>query len=296
MAPAGDDMLVVTEHDLAAVDAATGEQRWTFSSDGIDGVEVGDDGQRVLVVSDDQHALLDTSDGTIVWQQQVGRTSLARMGAFAGDDGLLAWSGPRLSVAAVGSDVTVVCISEDDRVVAFDTDDGSERWSFDVDSARVAQLDGNVVIVADEGALAIESAGGEVVWSHEYGDGLRDGVVEAVIHDRLLLVVGTKGAMLALDTAAGTIVWERTGVHRYVSSAGTVIAAVVDGTPTTIDADTGSVIWTEAPGTGHVLMLVLRGADGGVVVGTPSDDGMTAMDLRTGEVRWRASARQWWEG
>lgn len=297
VAPGDDEMIVLTRTEASAVEADSGDVRWAFAGDAFDGARMSADGDQVMLADGSVHTLLAADDGTVVWQRDTGHSVALAGGGMPYVQGRIqAGTAESLSPLTLGDGIAVLSSWGGDEVVGVDLDDGSERWRLEMSNAVAAPFADSVVVVSEDGALAVEPATGDVIWSYEFGDELTGGALSAVLHGDLLVVVGAEGGLLGLEAGDGTARWQRPGAHRFVSTAGGTLAALVDGVPTGIDAETGTALWTGETGSGQVVVLELRGADGVVVVGEATGPEMRALDVDDGEQRWTASATDWWEG
>lgn len=276
---AGHARLVVVGDDVGLVrafDAASGEVRWTYETQGeISGgptILDGPDGPRVLVGSQDAAlACLDLAGGALVWKHEIAdqiRCSPTVARTSAGDRVFLAGCDGRLHVidVATGAETTAVPI---------DGPTGTTPASL-----------GDRVFFGTEGGVffAIDVVKGEVAWrvaATAAGQSYRSSA--AVAGD--LAIVGFRGkAIEAFAVTDGGRAWKRPMRGRVEASpvvasmtgpdgaAPRPVAIVADaaGTVAALDAATGAVAWEFDAGGGFSGGAAV--ADGRVVLA--SDDGI----------------------
>ncbi|MEX0754255.1 MAG: PQQ-binding-like beta-propeller repeat protein [Actinomycetota bacterium] len=199
----GDTVLVGdTEGTLAALDAATGVERWKASAGG-----------EVLrpPAADGDHVVLSLREG-----EEVQPT----VSAFDLGDGERVWS-VSPSVAAANPFTTIPSISGGrvylgsfDRVVrALSLEDGGEMWTNAGSFRSYAPITAPAVI-GDELYLGDDAGGlhrfaaatGEIAWSHALNAGITFGA--PVVVGSVVVVGLDDGRLAALDRDSGDLVWE----------------------------------------------------------------------------------------
>lgn len=191
----------------------------------------------------------------------------------------------------------------DGLTLALDAQTGALRWKTDTGgTAGAPAVAGGAVYMAPEDASirSLDAATGKQRWSYTRTTGVSgqygyDGY--AVVSGDTVYIASDSGAVFALDTASGKPRWQRTwpnaGDTIYAAPAvdgGMVFAAVggPDGGGYALDATTGKIVWQ----TSHVegFDAVPLAADGVVYFGSQAPDTLTALDEKTGAMRWQAGA------
>ncbi|MYX98177.1 PQQ-binding-like beta-propeller repeat protein, partial [Streptomyces sp. SID486] len=148
--------------------------------------------------------------------------------------------------------------------------------------------------------FALSASDGRLLWRRPVGTRSTSG--PPVVSGGLVQPYTDGGPRLAgLDPATGENVWQRrlpTGTTvRYAG--GTALLAGPDGTVTGVDGATGATRWRRAlPGQGMPAFATFPGAAEGTAYATrTSADGtdtrVSAVDPRTGRVRWDVRVRGW---
>ena len=256
---------------VVAVDLRTGEVRWHVPVHGVF-VDVKAAGDNLVAITEARGrsgtkvSVRDPSDG----REIVSREGL---GVF---------------FVEVRDDLVVVEMLEQDGVVlaAFDRVTGLQRWATDVGGSEV-ELVGDVAVMSSFDSVGIEAIGlatGEQLWQRDdlIGGGSAGDTVLGATENQHLLV--------ALDASTGTEQWsaEVDGPHRIMER-----NIWIDEAPhewTLIDIATGQrhsirvedVATEPLVETGDLGVLLRR-------------DGIEAIDLVTGDVRWRQASAQYTE-
>lgn len=248
--------------------------------------------------------------------KSLGRAAPTDDRIFVGSDaGLLAlsptldlvWTQPR--VKGEVHDVTddVVLVSEGDRVVATDPEQGKVLWSFEPpgDYARVAGgpavQDGTVYVAASQVRTA--STDPEVEYGRLYAFQVRTGSEEYVADlspenqewvQPIYLIADAAGVFVTLDSGGllgvahdGTVRWRRAGDNWYFQPdrVGDLVLQPRSRSVVAVAAETGETQWESNTIEMHVATEedVVYGAGGG----GPSDEGtLAALDAETGQSRW----------
>lgn len=308
--------------ELRALDAFTGEQRWSYPLDGRlsepPAMSFSDGALAVYVRG--ELRIIDPAGGTVLSVHPVGRDQGS---VTLGRDIALVWSAPfirgvRLSdgeelwiqdgttsqvreVRVLGDDVVLLGA----RMVVLDGGSGRERWSLDVGhrgACDLAVADG-LVVVGDAGGVTTMDAGSGERWREERTeDAGHDIPLFAVDSEERLFVLAPseRGAMsLRASDVAGQR-WEvpiagrprgvSAGAHVYLVAEGrTPVRAPDSGDsdPTTEltarDPDDGSLVWSvPLDGWSHDAPLTV----GGLVIATVDED-LVAFDEGSGARLWR---------
>ena len=262
---------------LVALDAETGERRWSARLDREPRYGVAADERSVFAGNRALVAFAPT--GTERWRR--------RLDEVVPD----ARDGERLSAVPLPGGPLVVAVSGRRSVVAFDATDGSLRWTtpLDGDIGRAVRSGDRVVVpVGTDGGsdlVALDTTDGAERWRRSFderaGDLAVDGDVLVYARSR-----GGGGGLTALDVASGTVRWERSTTASAVSVAAETVYGVAGEpdrtarrTPTprgevfALVAATGRRRWRTA-GRDYPTTAPTRGG-GAVYVGTElvDDDG-----------------------
>lgn len=241
---AGDAVLAVSAgveqggHDtLHALDAESGEQRWSFAPDdwwlGVLGTT---DGAAFVATSDDAidssgqnlYALA-LADGGKRWSVEVGDNSggLVAEGTVyvpstnvvdaVGTDGSRRWTyeGEEYqyrTLAVVGDTVAFVTTPNQGewRVVGVDAATGDRRWTFDDWRAHTTRAAGDRLFVGGERVARLDPASGDPLWVTDR----RAALYDAPVVDGTLYVAGRTAAALAVED--GTPAWT-TELDAYIA-------------------------------------------------------------------------------
>lgn len=214
-------------------------------------------------------------------------------------DPVLAWEADMndaVAVMPVAREGTVYVADLSGTVRALDEATGEDRWTVDLQSpvnGSPALAGGLLILGTDAGdVVALSAATGNEAWRFPTGGPVR--ASPAIVGD-LLYVGSNDGNVYALDVATSAKRWSQSlgaPVTRGVAvSDGVVYAGATGGRFRTFDAASGVRGWTnDNLGAGEVGTPMV--ADGLVFVTSgllevgPSD-GVTALDVRTGDERWR---------
>lgn len=266
---ATDDLVLIGRETLIARDVATGEERWT-SPIGSFAASAVIAGGFVYVGTEAGIAAIDLATGSTVWQ---------RPGEFSG------------SVAAVEQGTVYGEI--DDATVALNAATGDENWRTDLAQPTVGIVADGIVYVGTTNpgleltgtATALAAPTGQVLWQVDAGlltqvIGIVSGVVITLERGGIVSGIGvetaTEGAAIPIPVASSATAASASTGTDYLGRAGAVQAGPgPDSTPSELwDLELSEL---DAYATG----------DGVIYVGTR--DGGVALDLVTGQERWRAS-------
>jgi polyvinyl alcohol dehydrogenase (cytochrome) len=163
-----------------------------------------------------------------------------------------------------------------------------------------AQADGVLYLGTHEGAylLAVSAATGELVWRTQLDAHPAARITQSAVVHGSRVYVGTssdeeifasrvrgypcctfRGAMYAVDTATGDVVWRAYTVPDHGGAPGTYSGVAVWGSTPVVDAERGALYFT----TGNNYSAP---AGGGPLPADNHVDAIVAVDLQTGAVRW----------
>ena len=270
--------------NLYAVDAASGQVRWSAATGGSIGLSSpAVDGGRVFIGSADQKLYaFDASTGTQLWSAATGATieappSVANGVVYAASDklyafdaatGALEWSadtgGPVLfsSPTVVGGRVYVGAFDQATLagpLEAFDAASGTRLWTAitfgDIEGAPVV-VGSSVYVASGFGVEAFDAATGATVWTKVT---ISDVLTTPVVADGLVYISAQAGTVQALDAATGATVWTTSVLTRaeqfeFSSPAlanGVLYVAGSDavgsgGQLWALNSATGAVLWSSA--------------------------------------------------
>lgn len=187
--------LYTVEQNVIAIDAETGERRWTVQTDSIPkGIAVKDD-VYITVTHDDTSELISTTrTGEIRWRTTIPEEVFA---------------------APTVTESIVYVVSRTGKLIAVAADDGDIEWQADIEpgvSRHPAVANGYVVVGAGNGerTMAFDATTGERLWTFETG--ISAGA--PVITRESVLTTGANTGIHLLDTSTGerTRHWKLNGV------------------------------------------------------------------------------------
>ena len=219
---AGDTVYVPDDAgNVTALDAATGDHKWTFEAD---------DSIRSDVAVDDKHVYF----GGGPWDTTVY--------AVDRDTGVEAWSfdgvGDEVRPVAI-DDGTVYAGSADERLYAIDAATGHQEWSFEADgmvTSEIEVVDGTIYTTGDEMVYAIDPETESPRWTNE----MIDSVYGATVGDDMVyVIVGESLVALALED--GEVAWSvgLEGPSVPAVSGSSVFVGDYRGLVFSLDANTG---------------------------------------------------------
>ncbi|WP_123533563.1 outer membrane protein assembly factor BamB family protein [Halosimplex salinum] len=265
-------------HVLHGVDAASGEERWTFSptswwleilgtADGTAYVATADD---ALSASGETLYALTLAAGDTEWSAEIGDPREA----VVTDDALF--------VSATG------------RTYGFDRGDGRQRWAVETEDryGTLAVVDGTVVQAVDAEEsdrysvlLGFDPDSGEERWRFDSWD-----VTSTVAADRDLFAGGARTA--ALDPSEGTVRWEDE-TPGFLTDASLTDGRLFAGgnTLTAYASEDGSEAWTFTPEPAQGGVSAAGVADGTLYLDAYHDADVRnqykfAVDVEGGAGRW----------
>ncbi len=210
--------------NVYAVDVASGSLRWSAKTGGF------------------LANPLASADGSVVAAVQGGRTTLARLVAFAEADGSQTWNveipGAALFATspAIGDGQVIVGMS-DQSVRAFDLGDGSERWSARLNSPLFftgsPALTPDAVVVLDSfgQVYRLDPSSGERVW--DFALNVSTPRTPVVVAGEHVLVATSTGQLVAIDLGSGRLAWKSPpgqALLRSLTIASDVVVGVRGGT------------------------------------------------------------------
>jgi outer membrane protein assembly factor BamB len=303
------------DHNVYAVDIASGTERWRFSTGGpVYGtpcVARLASGPLALVGSSDRTLYaLDARDGTkrwavqlVQWRASVGRAALASPALFE-------YGGkPAVLLCAWVYDRSAVTPMEQATATAYETESGRLLWRLELGTSALA---GPAVFRYGERSLAIVGGAdgklwgldldaGEVAWrtvlqGEIWGTAAAVSAAQTYGKSAPIALIGTRyGQLHALDALTGRRLWSfRT--RRAIDSSPTV--AEVDGVLTAffgshdqslyaVSALTGDLLWRfHTKGDVYSSAAVFREGSRDLVAFTSGDDRLYVLDAKTGGEVW----------
>lgn len=225
-----DGTLYTYGNGLTAIDAATGEVRWTVPIPGGrpsptyvgDGIVAGNSERTALVDLDGnvQWQLTSGGDGHAVTDEMIYAAGQGNVWAFD-IAGKFAWSeriDKRTTAVPAVADGLLCIGTRDGHVFGFDADTGTREWTFEVashsdrDDPAGYDVTGGVTIYDGTGyfgtwdrtVYAVDQQTGELEWKRETNGGID---VCPAAADGTIYVGNDGGRILALDAATGDRKW-----------------------------------------------------------------------------------------
>uniref|UniRef100_A0A7D5GSZ2 PQQ-binding-like beta-propeller repeat protein n=1 Tax=Natrinema halophilum TaxID=1699371 RepID=A0A7D5GSZ2_9EURY len=237
----------VDDVTVYARDAATGDEKWTFS----------DSGRRVSTMELINGVLLvDNSPDLVALDAETGEEE---------------WRLDRDYVATLLAviDDTVLC-EFDSTLYAVDVATGEEQWHFDADeisSTSDPRAADDIVFVSSKGVLyALDIATGEEAWRFEADDDVE--WIRTPVVENTTAYTWSKGTLYAFDVETGTVEWQTDWQFDVIDSEVNP-RMVVDGT-LVIE----NYLGVEAPPTRHEEREIA------------TYHRLSAVDAATGEMQW----------
>ena len=259
------------DHNVYALDAATGERLWSFTTgDGVYAAPIlwqGPTGLVVLATSSDRMLYaLDAADGRRLWVHSVAdfRPTLG---------------GAQLSSPAMGT--------VNGRPAVF-----FGHWVWDRSLAQNQQ---------EGGVTALDVENGAVLWKRVLGDNeLTAPIFVAGPRGGRLWIGSTNGTLVALDAEDGALLWRRTELDAIRSAPAIsvtttpvrLVMASKSGLVRCLDPETGQEAWRYQVGdwvTGSPAIATVR--DRPLVLVGSYDRSLYAIDLLSGALVWRTFTR-----
>lgn len=267
--------------DVAAIDAATGNKRWTRDTDlAISGGVGAGAGIVVIGSSKGEIVALRQADGAVAWKAQVSSEVLAP---------------PR-----IGEGIVLVRVA-DGRFFAFDAASGRQLWNYAASVPLLslrgasAPLIGQGIAIAglDNGRLLLlDLKSGRPVFERTLApprgktemDRLVDVDAEPRIAGSVLYIAPFHGAVTAIDLSNGSTLWNR-DISTYAGldvSPQQVFVTAADDTVWALDRASGSALWKNADLSGRKLSAPV--AAGSVVAVGDFEGYIHFLDANTGRL------------
>lgn len=295
---ASETVYAVGRTELIALDAATGDRRWSFEIGLTDETSPAPsvlDG-RVYATPGDGYAYALSTDGEFQWSTRL-------------TDG----NGSGVTTPRPAGETLVV--ADQDRVAGVDIETGEEQWSASLEATILGVVtDGEYAYVgslsSERPLVALDAATGDPAWTYDalesaHGLAVVDGHVYGGGAETLFEDDGTRdvGPVYALDAATGEERWRATvGANVATSPAvgeGSLFVADLDGRVSAFDRASGETLWqtrlrTETLDDPQPLFTSAPAlVDGTLYVGTldgrlaaiTADDGSVEQTVDVGEIR-----------
>ncbi len=278
VAAAGNLMVTMfsdAEHDLvAALDAATGEERWRYRIGpvykGHDGSDDGPAGSPVVagdaVYGLDPHGRLFAvrlADGKEIWARTLEAEKEAKVPVY----------GFATTPLPAGDSLIVLTGRQSGGAIsAYDRRDGKLLWSrgddtVDYQSPVLATVAGRpqVVVVTNHLLLGLDPKDGKILWQHRHtpADGIGFARPVAMGDDRFVVVLGeSTAAFQVVKKDGGLGVNELWRSNEFMNAYAMPIYrqghlyGLTGRFLTCVDAATGKVVWKSRPPGGHAMTLV----------------------------------------
>lgn len=271
-----DGTLFAGNHNLEAVDPATGELLWTFQTDGVSG------GLPAPTVT----------DGTVYVPGNIDDPTLYAVDAETSDERWRFQTKDDIRWPAAVSEETVYIVDDTKTVSAIDPITSEERWQVtyetDISDAGIAVIDGTIYLGTDDGEIiALSPEDGTQIWRQQV-DLPEFMVVNPIAGgDGTVFAAGT-GAIVALEAASGRLEWEVTTEIGKLSAPAVADDVVYVGASNesysgdlfALDAATGEELW-------RIETRIYRGGDhdrGGIVQGPAVVDGLVYVVTMAGDL------------
>lgn len=281
---------------LVAIDPISGEEVWSVrSAPGLDSVNL------VIPAGD-----VVVGFGT----DCMGETFMEGYDAADGSSRWLVATGPvgQDVVARIGVADGVLVVPSEGGVTGLVPETGAPVWTHDAPDLTSFTLAGDTVVLASGRSLdpqvvveSLDIATGEQRWTRTLeggGYGEMNASADLVVINRWVPPNSTS-ALIALDAADGTDRWQASGVgagsdrsFAEIAADGTVVGANDNGDVVGLDGGDGSTRWT-LPDTAlpqHDPASAI--AENPETVFVQSEDGVAAVEPRTGALAW---SRSWAE-
>lgn len=260
--------------NMYALDAMTGEERWTFQADsGVEITPTVDDGIVYFPSEFGTLYALDASTGEQIWtfDQAISPTATPIV-----TSGLL----------FVGAD--------SGTYYALDAKTGDERWHFDTGEAisrSAAFADGVIYTGSEDGNLyALDAANGGELWRFATGADVVG--TPSVANGQVYTALPSGDGLSVLDARTGLLKFElhdpaNGGMSpAAISGNGVFVGGKESQTMNRFDATTGDLVWSYP--TGELMGSVPAIVDGVVYAGGTGTEIM-ALDAETGDLLWQFS-------
>ncbi|MBL9135858.1 MAG: PQQ-binding-like beta-propeller repeat protein [Verrucomicrobiales bacterium] len=273
---------------LAALDAASGQVRWTYShptATSFTGSAIGNDGT-LFVGLDHTLEAIDPIQGTRRWVSDLGALAIG---------------------TAIGADGTLYVTTRDGALRAIDAASGTIRWtvgegtasSYVNVTAPFVGLDGTVytaiytTINTDSAWIrSYDPSGTRTNWSTPIANGFIPSSMALGVDSSVMALQGS--SIIAIDPLTGDVKRSATlsisppafGAFTCVGPDNTVYLATYGGTHLALDGSTGDLRWQLNLGASWSAPALA--ADGTLYVSSthPFLPGLFAVDSQTGAIRW----------
>jgi outer membrane protein assembly factor BamB len=277
---ADDTVFVVTNltHRLVAIDAASGEERWS-----VDGAA---ETEPVIV---DDTVIYETAN-PVDRSTEPGPAALTALDRETGRQ--VHWSTP-LSAYATGRLVLagdLVLVPTEKNVFALDARTGRERWTYSGLAVSDIAAEGETVVLnstTDGELVALDLSTGGMRWSIEP----KSLLVRMLIVDGMIYAT-SEPDLVALDLASGNEAWRMTlpaptdELHMLAASGTTLLAADSEGLLFAVDATSREIIWTYERRNGFEYSDRAPVVAGELVFIQGEDGTYEAIDLGTGKPQY----------
>jgi outer membrane protein assembly factor BamB len=233
------------DYSFYAVDAATGQKKWSFQTGGEIYKQATTHGNNVLFTSADGflHAV-DVNTGERKWafKTVTGVRKLAPRESIVKDE--------------------VVYLTNESFLYAIDAASGLEKWRFIADGGFASsprEADGRIFFsVQRHGSrfvilYSVDASSGKVIWQFDAESEFFES--DPVIAVRDMVLVGTDRGLFALDRKTGLPRWSRLAENREIyglfhADDRLLYLAIPnpDGKVLALDPETGEVKWSSSPG------------------------------------------------
>jgi outer membrane protein assembly factor BamB len=180
-------LIVATDDDVRALDAATGTLRWQTPTGPLAAAPIWRDGWIVAGTTDGELFAMRADDGSVVWRRRTGRLSAPP--SIDGDRVLLPLDAGRVALAALTT--------------------GEERWSRQLGGTPGPVLpDGDRLFVGarDNHFYCLDATDGEIRWRWRTA---ADVIAPAVVDQERVYFVSLDNVVRALDRSHGAQRWRR---------------------------------------------------------------------------------------
>jgi outer membrane protein assembly factor BamB len=202
---------------LYAVDARSGQPRWTFHAGGAIKTRPAIDEGDLFIADDGMLYKLSAATGAELWRVRL-EPPVTR--SKPGD--------PKSRFDRYGSDAAVAgdrvyVGTHEGRILALDRARGSRLWTFAATDAVLAApaVDGGRVFFGsyDGAVYAIDAAAGSLLWKHETGAAV---VSTPALHEGTIVVGSRSYDLLGLTADRGAVAWTRYFWFSWVESSATI--------------------------------------------------------------------------
>ncbi|MFZ3384794.1 MAG: PQQ-binding-like beta-propeller repeat protein [Candidatus Methanoperedens sp.] len=268
-----DVLYIGTTFGIHALDAGSGEEIWTFPTNGfVNSVPAVSNDAVYFGADDRKFYALNATDGTLLW---VNDTAM---------DGYTA--------SAALTNNMVYAMPKDGSFYAFNPGNGKIIWSKligKVAESSPAAGEGIIAFGTDGGDIvALDASTGKEKWRYDIGE--IEIKSSPVIADGTVFVGSNDGSVYAFTTEKGTLKWKYSTSNNVVSSPsvknGVVYFGSTDSNFFALDALTGKVIW-KFPDSGSVLGGPAISND--IVYFGTRNNFIYALDANSGKMLWKNS-------